>query len=442
MRTVVVSCWLVFCLAACSGLPQHGGQHGADAVETNRDPARFLPLPKGDDAFGFVIFGDRTGGPDSGIEVLKQAVADTNLLDPDLVMTVGDLIQGYNQDAEWLKQMREFRGVMDGLSMRWFPVAGNHDVYYRGPDAPPEEHERNYETHFGPLWYAFEHKGCWFVVLYSDEGDPETGERNFKKPASQKMSPEQLAWLEETLRKAGGAEHVFVFLHHPRWLGRNYGDDWERVHQTLARAGNVSAVFAGHIHRMRYDGERDGIEYFTLATTGGHLSAHIPEAGYLHHFHVVTVRGADVSLAAIPVGAVLDPREITGDLSQQIATLRAGLTLTQTAELQLNADGSFGQELELELTNPCARPIEVTVGLSSADRRWTFQPDHRHAEVGPGERGVFRFSAARDAGPWDADSGQPVWTLGCDYLGEGVRITIPESRGVITVAQPRSPDGP
>ena len=58
---------------------------------------RKLALTKEDDAFFFAVFGDRTGGPAEGIKVLEQAVVDVNLLDPDLVMTVGDLIQGYNE---------------------------------------------------------------------------------------------------------------------------------------------------------------------------------------------------------------------------------------------------------------------------------------------------------------------------------------------------------
>ena len=78
---------------------------------------------------------------------------------------------------------------MNGLLCPWFPVAGNHDIYWRGPDRPAEEHEQRYEQHFGPLWYAFDHKGCRFIVLYSDEGIPETGERNFSKPDCQVMSP-------------------------------------------------------------------------------------------------------------------------------------------------------------------------------------------------------------------------------------------------------------
>ena len=93
-------------------------------VHTNRPGTKLLPLPKAKDVWHFAIYGDRTGGPKEGIKVLAQAVEDTNLLDPDIVMTVGDLVQGYNSTERWLPQMREFRKTMAKLRMPWFPVAG------------------------------------------------------------------------------------------------------------------------------------------------------------------------------------------------------------------------------------------------------------------------------------------------------------------------------
>ena len=92
-------------------------------VRTSRPGAKQLPLTEEEGVWHFAIFGDRTSGPPEGVEVLRQAVSDTNLFDPDLVMTVGDLIQGYNSEEPWLDEMREFRGVMEKLAMPpkgWF----------------------------------------------------------------------------------------------------------------------------------------------------------------------------------------------------------------------------------------------------------------------------------------------------------------------------------
>ena len=176
-------------------------------IHTSRENGRPLPLTKGEDAFQFAIYGDRTGGPAEGIEVLRQAVKDTNLLDPDLVMTVGDLIQGYNEPKEWMKQMEEFRGVMEDLNMPWYPVAGNHDIYWRAPAGapkpPPQEHEDNYEEHFGPLWYWFAHKKNGFLVLYTDEGP---SPKRFDPPRAGPNEQPATGVVGNCSRRDGGTE--------------------------------------------------------------------------------------------------------------------------------------------------------------------------------------------------------------------------------------------
>lgn len=390
---------------------------------TSRDGAP-LALPSEEGSFFFVVFGDRTGGPAEGVSVLADAVRDVNLLEPDLVMTVGDLINGYNQTAQWLGQMREFKGIMDRLLCPWFPVAGNHDVYWRGPDRPAEEHEANYEMHFGPLWYAFEHKNCWFIALYSDEPDPETGVRDFNRPESQRMSPEQFEWLGSVLERASGADHVFVFLHHPRWIGGNYGDDWDRVHERLVAARNVRAVFAGHIHRMRYD-PRDGIEYVTLATVGGGQSGTVPSAGWLHQFHIVTVRKGQIALSAVPVGQVMDVREITAAMADECARLRSAPP-SFAGVLSVSESGGVDGEVRARVRNTASRPIDVTIAPESADSRWRIRPDHSHATIRAGGEREFVFRVSRAEGTADQDLRALRMSLQQDYLAEGFRYSIPE----------------
>jgi len=442
-RSAIFTILLFFLLLL--GLPSvllaHDGEHSHEQVDqevsmpsseffTTRESTKVLPLAKESDVFHFVIYGDRTGGVPEGLKVLEQAVADTNLLDPDLVMTVGDLVQGYNETPQWLDQMREYKEIMNRLKMRWFPVAGNHDVYWRGQGKTPEgHHESNYEKHFGPLWYSFAHKNAGFIVLYSDEGDASTNQKSFSSGRLQTMSDEQLTFLKQSLEKLKQVDHVFVFLHHPRWIGGGYsGSNWPVVHEILKDAGNVSAVFAGHIHQMRFDGPpandpTDQIDYFALATTGGALSADIPGAGYLHHLNLITVRKETISVSALPVGAVIDPKEFTPEF---LADINRARTLRPIAldELQLQIDGSASGRINYQLSNTSQRPIDITVSVDRGNDTWRCMPRHTHLTLPAGKSTEMGLAFYRD--PTHSESlSIPRLQLDLQYVGESARIQLP-----------------
>jgi len=411
---------LVF-LAACEGVT-------SPTVETNRADALLLPVPEDEDSFHFAIFGDRTAGPPEGLEVLRQAVAETNLIAPDFVMTVGDLVPGYNRTPQWLEEMRAYKSVMEDLAMPWYPVAGNHDIYWRGSDPPPGHHDADYEANFGPLWYWFPHKNAAFIVLYSDEGDPASNRKGFAEPALIRMSEAQLAWLERTLSETAGYDHVFVFLHHPRWITAHYGGgNWESVHRLLAAAGNVSAVFAGHIHRQRYDGLKDGIAYFTLATIGGTMPMDVPGTGWLNHSLLVTVRATDFDVATIPVGAVLDPKAMTPERLADLDRARQMPIERLSGPLLVGSDGGATGELRYRLRNQAARPVEVTVSAAKHAADWRARPDRRHMQLAPGQVEEIGFELSRDQDDFLGAFSAPTLAFRVDYLGEDRRVSFPET---------------
>ncbi len=433
---------LVLGFALCFAIPLSNwlhAQENAKDASTNRASSLFttrfkgaeLKLPDGQDSFHFVVYGDRTGGVPEGLKVLAKAVEDTNLLAPDLVMTVGDLVQGYNDTPQWLEQAAEYKEIMNRLNMRWFPVAGNHDVYWRGEGEPPQgQHESNYEKHFGPLWYTFRHKNAGFIVLFADEGDRTNNEKGFGEARLQNMSEEQLDFLKKALKSHADADHVFVFLHHPRWIGGGYtGSNWNVVHNLFKEAGNVSAVFAGHIHSMRGDGVKDGIRYMTLATTGGNLSADIPVAGLLHHINVVRVRDKEFSVASLPVGATFDPAKFTQSYLDGIRKVRDIGSIETSNDVILNPDSSAQGKVAYQFKNDSPYTVQLKLAIDSVLQDWHGTSSSPSVELAPGASTNVAYFIQRLAGPSDKVS-TPVLTVVKSFVaaGEEAPVTLPTER--------------
>ena len=78
--------------------------------------------------FQFVIIGDRTGGANAQ-HTFTLAMEQINLLQPEFVINVGDLIEGYPEDKADLNGMwDEADDLLDKLDMPFFLTIGNHDV--------------------------------------------------------------------------------------------------------------------------------------------------------------------------------------------------------------------------------------------------------------------------------------------------------------------------
>src|SRR5262245_40169113 len=87
-------------------------------------PERLLAPPSG---FTFGLHSDRTGLARPG--VFERAIEVLNWLQPDFVVQIGDLIEGYITDeGEISAQWDEVDAILARLDVPLFRVVGNHDV--------------------------------------------------------------------------------------------------------------------------------------------------------------------------------------------------------------------------------------------------------------------------------------------------------------------------
>jgi hypothetical protein len=78
--------------------------------------------------FQFAIIGDRTGGANVQ-KTFEMAVGQLNLLQPEFVINVGDVIEGYSDEAAELNaEWDEMDGMMSKLQMPFFRTPGNFDI--------------------------------------------------------------------------------------------------------------------------------------------------------------------------------------------------------------------------------------------------------------------------------------------------------------------------
>lgn len=303
------TCAVVFLmsLAACATVHDGAGTHiVAPDLATHHDRAKpwtSLDALDGPDRFHFAVVTDRTSGAREG--VFESAMGKVNLVQPAFVMSVGDLIQGYTEDAAQIE--REWDSMEDTigqLDAPFFYVAGNHDMMNR-------EMEDAWAARFGASFYHFLYKDTLFLVLnaeYFDWSDIEGASSDTTRgPGFEKWAftdehraaqAAQMAYAQKVLADHADVRWTFVFIHKPFWrpswvrpprdgqTGKFILDDyatdgvyptnlevtadWARL-QALLGDRDYTAL-AGHRHNYEYRDFSDREhthEHITLATTGG-----------------------------------------------------------------------------------------------------------------------------------------------------------------------------
>jgi len=311
------------------------------------------PLLDDPDRFQIAIMTDNTGGHRPGIWM--KAVERLNLLRPAFVLSVGDLIEGYSNDPKVVEeQWKEFLGFIDRMEMKFFFVAGNHDV------SNPLMHEI-WRKHFGVEWYSFDYKGVHFVCLSSEDTKDQIG-------------PEQLAWLEEDLKKHADARWTMLFMHKPLWrvaeraiaAGNPDLTNWKKVEAALGTRPHT--VFAGHVHHyVQYD--RNGMKYYHLATTGGGSQLRGIPYGEFDHVVWLTMEREGPTIVNLLLDGIVPPDAVT---EEGIARFRDFLSKTRLEIVPILVDDESGissGRIDLRLQNEFDKPVEVSAVIDGLPLR-------------------------------------------------------------------------
>ncbi len=300
--------------------------------------------------FQFAIVTDRTGGHRPG--VFEKGIRKLNLLQPEFVLSVGDLIEGYTEDTvELIRQWEEFDGFIEQLQAPFFYVPGNHDI--TNPVM-----EKLWQQRLGPTYYHFVYKDVLFLCLNSEETIQGAGRGA--------IADEQYDWIRQTLADHADVKWTLLFMHQPLWVQDADPQRWFDVEQLLA--GRQHTVFVGHRHHyVKY--ERNNNEYFMLATTGGGSSLRGPQMGEFDHVVWVTMTDEGPIIANLQLEGIHNKDLVTEEVDAYLNAIR---TASPIRPEPLFAQGPIEEKetLKLRLTND--RDVPMFVQLE--DRfSWDFE---------------------------------------------------------------------
>ena len=257
-----------------------------------------------------------------------------NLLRPEFVINVGDIIEGYTDDRATLEGMwDEAEDLVGKLEVPFFFTQGNHDVR-------DELSRQVWSERRGAPYYSFVYNDTLFLVLSSEDGgrpeppdeikedlatynrlkteDPEAAMAMLQEFMTSEaviaalgqpvtFGQAQLTWIEENLAAHSDVRWTFLFMHEPCW--ENPSDSYLEVEQLLANRNHT--FFAGHLHYYDYD-LRNGHEYITMGPAGA--SFHHDGPGNVDHVTWVTMTEDGPQIGNIALKGLFDRKGLDPEM--------------------------------------------------------------------------------------------------------------------------------
>lgn len=269
------------------------------------------------DAVRFAIFSDLTGGEREG--VFELAVEQLNLLRPELVVNVGDLIEGSQARAEIDRQWASFDERAQKSVAPVFYTGGNHDLL-------DQQLRTAWEDRNGPRYYHLRYRDVLFLV-FDTEDHPfdrlgeiaelrqqaiavakesgwdafaKTEYANLPEDETGMISEAQSAYMQRAIANNSDVRWTFLLMHKAPWANNDMST-WLAIEEALGE--RPFTVFHGHRHSYQHT-VRKGRDYIRLATTGG---VFLPESGTsMDQLVWVTVDKSGAHIANLKMSGILD----------------------------------------------------------------------------------------------------------------------------------------
>ncbi len=330
--------------------------------------------------FTFAILGDKTNGGEFNWPIFDRAVEEINLLQPDFVIMIGDMIQGVTTDTVFINQMwREFRSHAENLDVPLYVLPGNHDI-------SNEVMYDYWNEKIGLRYYSFVHNNSLFILLNSEE---------YKKGKDGQLGKEQLDFIEEQLDANKNVNQNFIFIHRPIWLksdSRNGGyEEWQKVDSWIKNRNTT--VFAGHWHNLVFN-KIDGKRHIVLSATGGNLTEKpMPELGYFHHYSIVTVDKDTSVISYIKPGSIFPE-----DIANEKFINKFNNLVKVDNKMDVNENNVLLSS-KISLNNQLDKNIGYTISTNNKENSyWEFNNNEITGNLKPNESVNYQLSSKNSIG--------------------------------------------
>ena len=268
-----------------------------------------------EEKFTFAIFSDLNGGERA--RVFEVAIAQLSLLRPELILSVGDLIDGGTEDRERLgREWDSFDERASRASAPVFYVGGNHDLTNRTM-------REVWEERYGSRYYHFVYKNVLFLALDTEDYDAERMKEIYLARAAyievadgdhpeKAREMEYYRMPERLTGEIGAAQSEYfqtaiadnpqvgwtlLFMHKPVWQ-REDEPEFSAIEAALSE--RPYTLFNGHFHNYSHT-VRNGRDYIMLGTTGGGQG----ETAF-DHVTVVTMGEEGPTIGNLRLDGILD----------------------------------------------------------------------------------------------------------------------------------------